>query len=543
VSLQIELVSGAFFENGDAKEPRIHVRGLEGREEVSQLFEFRLLLSRSSAFSSAEIEQLLTETCAVRFADSHGNDADTYVHGILSRIDRIDSRGADTAYYYAELVPRVWPLSQNRCSRAFRGLSLFTIIANLTYDFGLTSHEIEWRLSVAAPESELEYVVQYEESDWSFVQRWLEREGLSYWFEHGEKGDVLVIADATRHSSTDPDPVAMNYRNASLSQQTSDHAHTIYDWSRCHRRTIRRVALVDYDVGFRTGEHATTAPSRWIRPSAAVPSNDGYGGQREFGALGSHVHLAHFTNTAEADGGAATGQQLATRWAQRKMCERVAYTASTQSRLLRAGTVFRLHGSNDPHGHGSYDAGEDDGQKYFVTALDHHYGAKVSADSAQLAANLGGADESYRITLTAVRADVHYRPPARTPWPRIDGVLIGQVMGHGDPGDDDQQKFPTIDQYGRYKVRLPFIMASEHPAYAWARMAESLSGQRYGVHLPLRPGSEVLLAHIGGDPDRPIIVGTVPHGKMQTPVAVEDAEKARLRSAGGVQMEIDENSV
>ncbi|MCA9298208.1 MAG: hypothetical protein KDA28_04030, partial [Phycisphaerales bacterium] len=151
-----------------------------------------------------------------------------------------------------------------------------------------------------------------------------------------------------------------------------------------------------------------------------------------------------------------------------------------------------------------------------------------------------GADESYRAVFEAIPAAVPYRPPRVTPKPKIVGVVSG--ITEADPGVSTERAW--IDEHGRYLVRMLFDTAApgERKASLPIRMAQAHSGPGYGVHFPLRPGVEVLIAFIGGDPDRPVIVGSVPNALTPTPVVDRDATMHRIRTWSGVLVEIDDGA-
>jgi len=98
-----------------------------------------------------------------------------------------------------------------------------------------------------------------------------------------------------------------------------------------------------------------------------------------------------------------------------------------------------------------------------------------------------------------------------------------------------------LDAQGRYTVRFYFDTSpqgerpkSSHPV----RQVQQHSGPNYGTHLPLKAGIEVLVAFIDGDPDRPLIVGSVHNPVTPSPVTDTDPHKHRVKTASGILVEM-----
>ena len=92
------------------------------------------------------------------------------------------------------------------------------------------------------------------------------------------------------------------------------------------------------------------------------------------------------------------------------------------------------------------------------------------------------------------------------------------------------------DEFGRIKVRFPACRVKDHEHAqgagasdsdrdsAWLRPSSGWAGDRYGaISLP-RAGDELLAVFLGGDPDRPVIVGRV-HNSKRPPPAFSHSSK------------------
>ncbi|MCI5224989.1 MAG: hypothetical protein D3924_20555, partial [Candidatus Electrothrix sp. AR4] len=117
----------------------------------------------------------------------------------------------------------------------------------------------------------------------------------------------------------------------------------------------------------------------------------------------------------------------------------------------------------------------------------------------------------------------------KPPRPSFSGALNARIDGHG------SGEYAELDEQGRYKVILPFDTSGrgEGKASAWLRMMQPFTGQGYGMHFPLRKGSEVLLTFVDGNPDRPIISGAVPNPETRSVVDAENQDRSGFQTAGG----------
>jgi type VI secretion system secreted protein VgrG len=159
------------------------------------------------------------------------------------------------------------------------------------------------------------------------------------------------------------------------------------------------------------------------------------------------------------------------------------------------------------------------------------------ASQATMLAGSPGDERPYTNTFRAIPASRTYRPPRVTPKPRIPGVVTGII---DDPTNASSGQNAMIDDEGRYTVRFLFDTAApgERRASRPIRMAQPHAGAGYGTHFPLKPGIEVLIAFVNGDPDRPIIAGAVPNPLTPSPVVASNAKLNRIVTVSGVRFDI-----
>lgn len=164
---------------------------------------------------------------------------------------------------------------------------------------------------------------------------------------------------------------------------------------------------------------------------------------------------------------------------------------------------------------------------HVVTAVKHH-GACTAH---------GAASFTYQNKLRAFPSEqaVHYAPPARTPSPRIPGVMTAMIESGG-------AQYAAIDDMGRYRVRLPFDISDTASAEATKgiRLAAAYAGANYGMHFPSHEGTEMVIACVDGNPDRPIGLATVPNAATLPPVTSANNTQNIIRTAGNNEFLMDD---
>lgn len=135
-------------------------------------------------------------------------------------------------------------------------------------------------------------------------------------------------------------------------------------------------------------------------------------------------------------------------------------------------------------------------------------------------------------------ADAPYRAPRLTPKPRILGFMHAVI-----DGEVDSVAAP-IDLHGRYCCLMPYDVVAQSGGRAtrWIRMAQSSAGSGYGMHLPLHIGTEVLVIHLDGDPDRPVILGAVPNVDTMSPVVDANATQSRIKTRQNILFELEDDA-
>jgi type VI secretion system secreted protein VgrG len=188
-------------------------------------------------------------------------------------------------------------------------------------------------------------------------------------------------------------------------------------------------------------------------------------------------------------------------------------------RAFRAGMRFEMKTPDHPS--------QFDG-KYTLVRVVHHGDQREGFE---------GDEEKliYSNTFQCMPADTVFRPTLHTPKPRVHGIMSAKVDGVEGP-------YAFLDDDGRYRAKLPFDRTGDRDGQASLpiRMSQPYGGPDYGMHFPLHIGNEIVLGFEDGDPDRPVLLGTVPNPSNPSPVNKRNNSESIIRTASGHEIRLDD---
>ncbi len=491
---------------GDAVPPRLvfhsqaypmeawRVRSLRGRSAVSELYAFDLEIEArfSEAMDPVTMDALLGAPAKI----AYGPEAERPTHGIVSEVELLTDQADEVAVYRVTLVPRLWLLTQTRRSRVFADMNVPAVLRAVLRAAGLDDPSAplfdiprHWDRDLARfPKHE--YVVQYDETDFDFFCRLAAHDGVFFFFVQGEAVDRVEFAiDGLGTPRFSDDPLPFQPDQGRLFDR-----EPVISFRGARRRLPRQVAVNEYNWRHPDLPLAVSAP---VSPTG-------------FGTV--VLYGEHYKSEAE-------GLAIARVRAAELAASARVYRGRSRVRGLAAGHRFKLEGH--------FDTSAD--LEYLVLEIVHtgRDGGTPRADDAE-----EPDADAYVNEFVAVPSDQPYAPPQRVPWPRIDGLVHGRVSGV-----ENGMSAPLDDQ-GRYKVDLPWAEA-ENPGEAvsrWMRRAQLSAGADYGTHVPLHVGAEVLIAHVEGDPDRPVILAALHNGAQASPVTSANASASIIKTRGAIRI-------
>lgn len=476
------------LESPDFSCDKLQIHKVLGKERVSQLFSFDIevvsldppIMAAKSVLGARASLVVLRDDLEVR-----------RFHGILvERSHELDDQ-TEHETFFLRLVPRAYRLGMVETQELFLEMSVPEIIEKKLLQVGFSADDFDLRLASSYPKREI--VVQYKESDLAFLSRLCEHLGISFFFEHDEARDRIVFSDFQEAFPSVP--------SAPL-RPRGDH-RDVYQLARRERVIPALYAVRDYNYRTPhvdlTGEHE-------------LP--DGYAG-------GVVENGAHVKTPEESTA-------LAKVRAEERQVEKLVYTGESDLPIFSAGRRFLLE--SPILAELSSDEPTTSTTPLVLFEVTHDASFSVLVHGGE------GTENHYKNTFRAIPEEHTYRPPRVTPRPRIHGLITGIV----DPGPGEEAgREAKLDSWGRYMVRFLFDTAEHagkqsHPI----RMMQPHAGANYGMHFPLKPGVEVLLGFVDGDPDRPLIVGATYRPDTPSPVTSDEPTMNRLKSESGVIIEI-----
>ncbi|MFM7201685.1 MAG: type VI secretion system tip protein TssI/VgrG [Myxococcota bacterium] len=461
------------------------VLSFEGTEGISSLPLFTLRLFQPTEYASFEFLTPHDYIGRPLRLTLHSNEHTRHICGIVWRMDLL-SFSHQGIEYEVELASSFARLQLNASCRIFQQLSTPEIVTQLIQEHGLQK-QLRWMLAETYPPRD--YCVQYQESDWDFIARLLEEEGIFFALEHHTQ-DILVCGDGPHAYSRLP---AVMYRPEAPS-------HLLYD------EALRRF---EGGVSLRPTS-ATLRDYRFKSPGVVLESQ----ASGDFAHQGGELYFYPGEFQTLDIGSRLTRARIGEAQTGGTLCR-----GEGNIRGLHPGDVFELQG----HPVSKL------ARPWLVSRLQH----RGAQSQALQASNVGMVTQtlSYQVELEGIPHDQRFVPARRTPRPQIPGLQSAIVVG---PSGETLY----TDTWGRVKVKFHWdrLNPADESASCWIRVSQAWAGQQFGVFFLPRIGQEVLVQFIEGDPDRPVIIGRVYNDYQKVPYRLPERKTVstfKTNSVGG----------
>ena len=438
-----------------------------GHEEISRLFRFELdMLSEQDSIAAKDIVGK-----NVTFSVLQADGKPRYFNGLVSRFS---AGSTETGFrrYRAEVVPWLWFLTRTANCRIFQEKSVPDILEEVFGGKGKSDLG-----SLQGDHPAWEYCVQYRETDFNFVSRLMEHEGIFYFFKH-EKGEhTLVLGDAKSAYQWCP-------------EKEIEHEHSVS--SRAHRD---RITEWEHTYEFRPGKSAHTdydfkKPSTSLLVDAdTIVDLPGVADYEIYDYPGT------YTDKHPGKG------LVRLRMEEEEAAHDVVNGAST-CKTLTPGGKFTIK---------KHDVKSENDKSYVVCALRH-----TATEPSQFVGG-GQVGQEYSNRFTCVPDSINFRPARITPKPVVQGPQTAVIVG------PDGEEIHT-DSYSRVKVKFHWDRDPQknQNSSCWIRVSQAWAGKNWGIIFIPRIGQEVIVDFLEGDPDQPIITGRVYNAEQMPPYPLPD---------------------
>jgi type VI secretion system secreted protein VgrG len=458
------------------------LRSFSGHEGVSRLFQYDLVMH--SIDNKIDFNAMIGQSATIEIV-LPDNAGSRYINGAFSSFSQGGSSPLEAGLlpthfteYRATLVPWLWMLTRESDCRIFQNESLLEILDDIFLKDEYKKIGRNWDYRYSGHDEKREYCVQYRETDFNFVSRLMEEEGIFYFFEHTPTSHTLVLANEPSKFLPVPGLPAISFREERV-------ANVITEWN--IGQEVRPGAYTLRDFNFEQPKLDLTA--------------------MEFGLDDRGFEIYDYPGEYKT---IDQGSEIAGTRVEEEETPTVVASGVSTCRDLLAGYRFQLK-----------DHYRDDlNKEYMLTAV---YQQSDQGDNYR--SDPGGAQKafSYLCRFQCIPYPTPFRPPRVTPEPVMRGSQTAIVVGQ-----QGEEIWP--DPYGRVKVWFHWDREEKRHGQdippeersCWIRVSEGWAGSGWGaMHLP-RVGQEVIVDFLEGDPDRPIITGRVYNADNMPPWKLPD---------------------
>jgi type VI secretion system secreted protein VgrG len=473
----------------------LDIRHFEVKERISGIFEIALEVRCENP--DIDLEAVVGQPASFLVRSGLGGWQDRQWKGVVNHLEQVEVEDRGLSTYQIHIVPTLWFLTQRRNFRMFQHLSELEIVRQL-----LGEWEVKFEERLRSEYKKRKYRVQYGESDYAFASRMLEDVGISFFFETKGDESVLVLCDA---------PEAGGLRTPAIPYVDKPHDGDVEHFTKV--KIGRRVRPGKYTVR----DHDYRRPASFSLGATAI---EAVGPEEKL----ERYHYVPGSFLFESDKGDATpaADDKGKYRSNEGVAAEVAKKRLDAKRAVAKTVNFETNALDPAPG-------------TILSFLDHPKselaaGKRLLVLSSQLS---GKHDAEWKHSCEAISADSPYRPALATPKPRVMGVESATVVG---PAGEEIH----TDEFGRVRVHFHWDRESkmDDNSSCWIHASQPWGGTGFGGSNLPRIGQEVIVDFLGGDPDRPIIVGRVYTNLQKTPYKLPDNKtqsgwQSRSSPAGG----------
>jgi type VI secretion system secreted protein VgrG len=467
-----------------------------GEEAISHLFSFQLELWSENA--AIKFEDILGQAISFGVIGPDGCEP-RHINGIVTSFAQLPGTFR-LSRYRATVAPKIWVLTRAQNLRIFQDKPVPDILKKVLQGF-----DVAWELHKTYPKRE--YCVQYRETDFNFISRLMEEEGIFYFFRHTASGHKLVIADDAVSHQDIPGDASLTYEEVAGGMRDD---FRITGWMKTQELGSGKNTLQDYNYGKPMLDMMVTQPIMDSVQVGKVAHKLKVGGNDQFEV---YDYPGNYGIRYQAVGDKSTGTGLAKTGMEEMELSQFSIRGQSNVHCLIPGYRFTV--TRHPNADGAYVLGS---VTHSAVEGDFHSGDRK-------------VESHYGNTFTCFPVALRYHPARTSVKARVWGCQTAVVVG---PAGEEIY----TDDKARVKVQFHWDREGHNDAASscWIRVASFWAGQGWGaIHLP-RIGQEVVVDFLEGDPDCPIVVGSVYNAVKTPPYSLPDNKTQsgiRSRSSKG----------
>lgn len=441
-----------------------------GQEAISQPFRFVLeMVSEIESGNPAKIKphELVGKQFTIRIQLEGGEER--YINGYCERFST-GIQDDNFAYYSATIVPWLSFLSLASNCRMFQKMTVPDIIQQVVSDYGYSS---SFKSQLTKTYTAWDYCSQYRETDFAFLSRLMEAEGIYYYFEHRDGDHNMVLADAPSCHSNLPSQSSFKYSPATGVAPLED---TIRTWAVEESIHTGKWTMWDYHHEMPTSNLESTDTSTTVADEGKKFEIYDYPGgyAKKFNEPSSRLGDIR-----------PEGSKLATDYMLGREAGRLVVSGTSLCRAFASGYKITVSGG-------------DAAGTYLLTGVSHAAAQRPPYRTG--AAAVSGYDNQF----TCIDASTVFHPLALTPKPVVHGLQTAVVVDESSSGNTEEI-WP--DKYGRVRVRFNWDRNAKYAC--WVRVVQPWAGKAWGQQWLPRIGDEVAISCLEGDPDCPVLIGSI----------------------------------
>lgn len=461
-----------------------------GREAVSEMFRFQV--DALTHLGSLEFQQILGQTVTISIQGKSGSER--YFNGLIVGLTQSVKEELFT-FYRLEIAPSLWTLTRTTQSRIFQQKSVKDILQAV-----LTGFDVDLS-GLTGDYQPREYCVQYRETDFNFASRLMEEEGIFYYFNHSNGSHQMVLGDSNTSFQKIPFQDTVSYETGRGGGYKEDR---ILAWEKSQDLRSGKTTLWDFtfEMPDKNCQTVQNPPSSIQAGTVAHQLSVNKSSWELYDYPG--LYAKRFDGIDK--GGSEQTSQLNKIFTDNDRTSKIRMEAETAASLTIIGES--LHPGFTPGYTFTLDKHFTDDGEFILLAVEHDAHQSFTMD-----------DEPFRYTnrFRAIPKALNYRPQQTAPQPVVNGPQTAIVVGP--PGEEI-----FTDKYSRVKVQFRWDRQGSNDANSscWLRVATHWAGKQWGaIHIP-RIGQEVIVGFIEGDPDQPIIIGSVYNADNMPPYTLPD---------------------